>query len=155
MLTTASVVGYARKVEITTSRGEHYPGVVVGTDPASDIAVIRAEGADLRPAALPRGKSLRPGSWVFVLGNAFGSLPSVSMGVVSGLTSEVRDDMGREMLRLSVPINPGDTGAPVVNCKGRGSGDCRGQDLLQPLGPFGLSSWKRRHLALECFSRPV
>jgi serine protease Do len=132
VLTTASVVGYARKVELTTSRGQHYAGVVVGTDPASDIAVIRAEGADLRPVSLPRGKSLQPGSWVFVLGNAFGSLPSVSMGVVSGLTSDVRDDTGREMLRVSVSINPGDTGAPVVNARGEVVGIAVGRISFSP-----------------------
>lgn len=132
VLTTASVVGYARSVELTTKGGVRYSGEVVGTDPAADIAVVRAKDADLKPAAPPAGRALRPGSWIFVLGNAFGSLPSVSMGVVSGLTSAVRDDIGGEMLRLSVAINPGDTGAPVVNARGEVVGIAVGRISFSP-----------------------
>ena len=132
VLTTASVVGYAKEVEVATSRGDKYKGKVVGLDPATDLAVIRVEGADLRPATLSSRPALRPGSWIFVIGNAFGSLPSVSMGVVSGLTSPVKDDMGQEMLRLAVPINPGDTGAPVVNTKGEVVGIVMGRISFNP-----------------------
>jgi S1-C subfamily serine protease len=132
VLTTASVVGRATEVDLVTSGGAKYRGQVLGTDPASDIAVVKVVGANLKPAVLAKQRTLRPGSWVFVLGNAFGSLPSVSMGVLSGLTAPVKDDMGREMLRLSVPINPGDTGAPVVNTKGEVVGIAVGRISFSP-----------------------
>jgi serine protease Do len=105
---------------------------VVGLDPASDLAVVKVTGANLRPAAMSRDRALRPGSWIFLLGNAFGSLPSVSMGMVSGLASPVRDDLGGEMLRLSVAMNPGDTGAPVVNSRGEVVGIAVGRISFNP-----------------------
>ncbi len=132
ILTTASVVGYAKEVEVITRHGLKYKGEVVGMDPASDLAVVRAEGADLRSTPFSRGRALLPGSWIFVVGNAFGSLPSVSMGVLSGLTSPVKDDMGQDMLRLAVPINPGDMGAPVVNTRGEVVGIVVGRISLNP-----------------------
>jgi serine protease Do len=132
VLTTASIVGRAGEVDVVSSGGERYRGEVVGLDPASDLAVVKVTGANLRPAAMSRDRALRPGSWIFLLGNAFGSLPSVSMGMVSGLASPVRDDLGGEMLRLSVAMNPGDTGAPVVNSRGEVVGIAVGRISFNP-----------------------
>jgi serine protease Do len=118
ILTTASVVGYARYVEITTASGAEYKGTVMGIDPVSDVAVVKVDNADLRPARLASEVKLRPGSLILVVGNAFGTLPSVSMGVLSNVTGSLarRDD--QRMLRLAVPINPGDIGGPVVGSAG-------------------------------------
>jgi S1-C subfamily serine protease len=118
ILTTTSVVGHARQVEIGTRDGTKIEGMVVGSDAMSDLAVIRAEGLKLKPAKLGDADALLPGSLIFVIGNAFGSLPSVSMGVVSTPAGRSGDELGDSMLRLSVAINPGDIGGPVVNTKG-------------------------------------
>ncbi len=117
ILTTASIVGYAKQVEIGTGDGATYRGKVVGTDPARDIAIIKVDGADLKPAEFADETHIRPGSLVFILGNAFGSLPSVSMGFLSGGQGG-GEGQADPMLRLSVPINPGEIGGPVVNGKG-------------------------------------
>jgi S1-C subfamily serine protease len=115
VVTTASVVGYARYAEIGTRSGAKYKGTVVGIDPNSDMAVIKVD-ADIKPARFAEDAELKPGSLVLVMGNAFGSLPSVSMGVVSNVGEAAGGD--GSVLRLSVPINPGDIGGPVVNTKG-------------------------------------
>jgi S1-C subfamily serine protease len=133
ILTTASVVGAAGEVEVTTRRGHKYKGKVLGMDPAMDLAVVKAEGAELRPAVFSRGRVLPPGSLIFVVGNAFGSLPSVSMGVVSGLAAPASDEGGAETLRLSVAIYPGDMGAPVV--------DARGEVVGLLVGRISFSPW--------------
>lgn len=133
ILTTASVVGYSKQVDVVTDDGTSYKGAVVGTDPASDLAVIKIDGAGLRPVTFSRERTLKPGSWIFVLGNAFGSLPSVSMGVVSGLASPVKDDTGQDLLRISIPINPGDTGGPVVNARGDVVGIAVGRISFNPM----------------------
>jgi S1-C subfamily serine protease len=134
ILTSASVVGFAREVEVASRGGLSLKGVVVGLDPATDLAVVRVDGADLRPAVFAGERTLAPGSWVFVVGNAFGSLPSVSMGLVSGAAAPVQDEMGEDMLRLSVPVNPGDTGAPVVDTRGDVVGVIIGRISINPWG---------------------
>ena len=118
VLNTASVVGYARDVEVTTSDGARYPGTVVGVDPASDIAVIRADTDELKPARFADQVRLLPGSVILVLGNAFGSLPSVSLGMVSNIAVSGQEEGTGSMFGLSVAINPGDIGGPVVNTDG-------------------------------------
>ena len=118
ILTTASVVGYARQVEVGTRDGRRFEGSVVGSDAASDLAVIRVEGAGLKAAGLGDAEALKAGSLVFVVGNAFGSLPSVSMGIVSEPAAGGGEEAGEPVLRLSVAINPGDIGGPVVNTAG-------------------------------------
>jgi S1-C subfamily serine protease len=136
VLTTASVVGGAGEVEVTTARGLKHKGKVLGVDPAADLAVVKVEGAGLRPAVFSRGRSLDPGSWIFVVGNAFGGLPSVSMGVVSGGVVPAGDESGSETLRLSVAIYPGDMGAPVVDTRGEVVGLLVGRISLNPIA-FG------------------
>jgi serine protease Do len=131
ILTTTSVVGYARVVDVGTRDGAFYKGVVIGTDPASDLAIVKVEDGDLTPATFGGSAAILPGSWVLVLGNAFGSLPSVSMGVASSVPS-ARDKAGEQMLRLCVPINPGDIGGPVVNTKGEVIGIVVGRLSFQP-----------------------
>jgi serine protease Do len=118
IVTTASVVGYARYVDVTTTGGTRYKGTVLGIDPTSDVAVIKVETTDLKAARFAERISLRPGSLVLVLGNAFGALPSVSMGVLSNVTGSMAREGDLSMLRISVPINPGDIGGPVVSTAG-------------------------------------
>jgi serine protease Do len=118
IVTTASVVGYARYVDVTATSGAKYKGTVLGIDPTSDVAVIQVENADLKPARFADRTSLRPGSIILVLGNAFGALPSVSMGVLSNVTGSMASERDLSMLRISVPINPGDIGGPVVSTSG-------------------------------------
>ena len=118
IVTTASVVGYARYVDVTTTTGAKYKGTVLGIDPTSDVAVIKVETTELKPARFAERVALRPGSLILVLGNAFGALPSVSMGVLSNVTGSMARQNDLSMLRISVPINPGDIGGPVVSTAG-------------------------------------
>jgi serine protease Do len=118
ILTTATVVGYATEVDVSTRDGSHYAGTVVGVDPASDLAVVRADTDRLKPARFADDVRLLPGSVILVLGNAFGSLPSVSMGMVSNITPGGQEEGSGSMFGLSVAINPGDIGGPVVNTDG-------------------------------------
>ncbi|HVP57797.1 MAG TPA: S1C family serine protease [bacterium] len=133
IVTTASIVGAASEVEITTRHGAKYTGKVLGMDAGVDLAVVKAEGAELRPATFSRGRTLPPGSLVFVVGNAFGSLPSVSMGVVSGTAAPASEEEGAETLRLSVAIYPGDMGAPVIDARGEVVGLLVGRISLSPM----------------------
>jgi serine protease Do len=118
IITTASVVGHAQSVEVSTRDGVRYAGSVAGVDPVSDIAVIKVESEGFKPARFADEMRLLPGSIILVLGNAFGSLPSVSMGMVSNITALGDEDAAGSLFGLSVAINPGDIGGPVVNTRG-------------------------------------
>jgi len=133
ILTTASVVGYARRVEVGTSEGLKYMGEVVGIDPATDLAVIRVSDLKARPARISKKKDILPGSLVFVIGNSYGKLPSVSMGVISTRPSQLGEDGGEEMLRMSVPVSPGNTGSPIVSSSGDVIGLLVGRLSMQPM----------------------
>ncbi len=132
ILTTASVVGAAHEVEVRTSGGEVYSGVVVGTDAANDLAVVHVDDLKVQPAKFDHRRHPKPGSLVFVISNSFGSLPSVSMGMLSSVGRAGGDETSGEMLRLALPVNPGDTGAPVVNSQGEVIGIILGRLSLQP-----------------------
>jgi S1-C subfamily serine protease len=118
ILTTASVVGTAGTVEIGLGGDRKLEGEVLGRDPGSDLAVVRVEDEDLKAAAFSRGTEPLPGSLVLVLGNAFGVLPSVTMGMVSSVVPAARSPEGESMIRISAPINPGDIGGPVIDTRG-------------------------------------
>jgi S1-C subfamily serine protease len=133
ILTTASVVGYASRVEVGTADGLKYMGKVVGIDPATDLAVIRVADLKARPAPLSKKRDILPGSLVFVIGNSYGKLPSVSMGVISTGPSPLGDDGGEEMLRMSVAVNPGNTGSPIVSSSGDVIGLLVGRLSMQPM----------------------
>jgi S1-C subfamily serine protease len=133
ILTTASVVGYAARVEVGTAAGETHTGEVVGIDPATDLAVISVEELKARPAHMSEKRNLLPGSIVFVIGNSYGRLPSVSMGVISNAPAPLGEDGGEEMIRMSVPVNPGNTGAPIVSSSGEVIGLLVGRLSMQPM----------------------
>jgi serine protease DegQ len=133
VLTTASVVGYADQVEVGTSDGLKLVGQVVGIDPATDLAVIRVENLRARPARFSENRNILPGSLVFVIGNSYGKLPSVTMGVISNAPSPLGEDGGEEMLRMSVPVNPGNTGSPIVSAGGDVIGLLVGRLSMQPM----------------------
>ncbi len=150
ILTTATVVGRANEVEITTSDGDTLRGVVLGTDRVADIAVIKADNEHLKPATFAEEDEIPPGSLAFVVGNAFGVLPSVAMGVVSGLERSAGEEISS--LRLAVPISPGDIGGPVLNSEGKVIGIVLGRLTLESTyraaptstgGPFAFRSFSQ------------
>ncbi len=151
ILTTSTVVGNANEVEIGTCSGRAYRGAVLGTDRVSDVAVVKVENLDLEPARFAVEDDIKPGSLVFVVGNAFGSLPSVSMGVVSAIEKDV--DQGVTSLRLAVPISPGDVGGPVVNSQGEVIGIVLGRLTLRSTYGTGRSS-RGGSLSLTTLTQP-
>jgi putative serine protease PepD len=98
---------------------------VVGTDPNTDLAVIKIEGKvpkDLAAATLGDSDDVRIGDWVLAIGAPFGYAQTVTHGIISakGRTSVGRDDGSYEdFLQTDAPINPGNSGGPLVNARGQ------------------------------------
>ncbi len=122
VLTNHHVVQSAGLLRVTLTDGTSMGAVPVGSDPSSDLALVRAEGTGLPYAALGDSGELRPGQLVIAIGNPFGVQSTVSTGVVSALGRGLRNRDGRlieNIIQHTAPLNPGNSGGPLVDSRGR------------------------------------
>ena len=122
ILTSAHVVDGAAEVDVTFSDGTEEIADVVGRDPLSDLAVLRARGAV--PAPLIRGNAanLRVGQLVVAVGSPLGLAGSVTAGVVSALGRSLPTRSGRvidEVIQTDAALNPGNSGGALADSAGR------------------------------------
>ena len=122
ILTNNHVVQGADALSVTRQDGATLDAVLIGTDPATDLAVIRANGSHLPYAVLGDSKKLRAGQLVIAIGNPYGFNSTVSTGVVSALGRTLRSMEGRlieNIIQHTAPLNPGNSGGPLVDSRGR------------------------------------
>jgi len=125
LLTSAHVVAGAPGGTATFVDGADYPFEVVGRDPLSDLAVIRASGSDLAAAPLGDADRLRVGQLVVAIGNPLGFAGSVTAGVVSALGRSLAARDGRasrlveNVIQTDAALNPGNSGGALADSRGR------------------------------------
>ncbi|MEA1926634.1 MAG: trypsin-like peptidase domain-containing protein, partial [Candidatus Auribacterota bacterium] len=119
ILTTINVIDRAKKITVVLNDGRVLPARILGWDLIFGIAVLQVEAKDLPFLSLDEGGRARRGAWVIALGQPFGLPTSAALGNVSGLG---RTGLGiapyEELLQITAPINPGDSGGPVLNIRG-------------------------------------
>ncbi len=120
VITNHHVVNGAQKISITLKDKRVFPAKVVGTDPRTDVAVIRIQSKEPLPAArVGDSDSLRVGHWVVAVGNPFGFQFTVTSGIVSarGRRGLARDEI-QDYIQTDASVNPGSSGGPLFNLKG-------------------------------------
>jgi serine protease Do len=124
ILTNNHVVEGADAVQVKLSDEREFPGKVVGTDPPTDIAVVRIDAKDLRPLPLGDSDGMEVGDWVVAIGNPFGLSHTVSAGIISA-KGRTRQDVPLDpagyydFIQTDASINPGNSGGPLLNLKGQ------------------------------------
>ena len=125
VVTNVHVIEDAYKIYISLSDGTQYEGTVVGTDEASDIAVIKFDPPkDVELKTIPFGESdnLKVGQKVLAIGNPFGFERTLTTGIVSGLGRPIKNSNNviiRDMIQTDTAINPGNSGGPLLDTTGR------------------------------------
>ena len=119
VLTNNHVIDGAREVTVTLPDKREFQGKIVGTDPKTDLAVVKIEGQNLPAVAWGDASKLQVGEYVLAVGNPFGLNSTVTLGIVSALG---RGRMGitqyEDFIQTDAAINPGNSGGALVNTKG-------------------------------------
>ncbi|MDM7915861.1 MAG: Do family serine endopeptidase, partial [Candidatus Eisenbacteria bacterium] len=119
VLTNNHVVREADQIRVTLEDGRTFDAEMVGTDPKSDVAVIRIKADDLVPARLGNSDELEVGEWVLAVGNPFQLSSTVTAGIVSAVG---RSNIGladyEDFIQTDAAINPGNSGGALVNLDG-------------------------------------
>lgn len=124
ILTNNHVVEGADTIRVTLSDKREFTGTVVGTDPQSDVALIKIDDPANLPV-LPLGDSseLEVAEWVIAIGNPFGLSQTVTVGVVSATgRSSVGINEYENFIQTDAAINPGNSGGPLINSRGEAVG---------------------------------
>jgi S1-C subfamily serine protease len=123
ILTNHHVVANAQKLEVTLADESKWPAKLIGSDPDSDLAVIKIDAPRDKPKVLPMGdsKNLKIGQKVLAIGNPFGLDRTLTTGIISSLGRTIRSEAGtlmEDIIQTDAAINPGNSGGPLLNSDG-------------------------------------
>jgi serine protease Do len=119
ILTNNHVVESADKIRVSFNDNEEYEATIVGTDPMSDVALIKIDAKDLPFLEFGDSEGLRIGDTVMAIGNPFGVGQTVTMGIVSAKGRSIGLIDYEDMIQTDATINPGNSGGALVNLRGQ------------------------------------
>lgn len=121
IFTNAHVIAKAGTIRVTLLDGTEMDATITGTDPDSDIAILKVYDNGYSVAKLGDSQDLRIGQFLIAIGNPLGYQHSVSTGVLSGVGRTLRTATGQvieNVLQTDAPLNPGNSGGPLINTDG-------------------------------------
>ncbi len=119
ILTNAHVVADADTVTVKLTDRREFQAKVLGTDPRTDIAVLKIDAKDLPVVELGDANSVEVGQWVVAIGAPFGFENSVTQGIVSAKSRSLPDESAVPFIQTDVAVNPGNSGGPLFDLSGR------------------------------------
>ena len=121
IITNNHVIEGATKIEVTTNNNVRYTANLVGTDPYTDIAVLKIDTEESLPYLyFGNSTTMQIGEWVLAIGNPFNLNSTVTAGIISAKARDLnaRDDMNQSFLQTDAAVNPGNSGGALVNTAG-------------------------------------
>ncbi|NNG22508.1 Do family serine endopeptidase [Telluria aromaticivorans] len=137
ILTNAHVVQGADEVTVKLQDRREFRAKVLGTDPRTDVAVLKIDAKNLPVAPVGKSRSLLAGEWVLAIGSPYGLESTVTAGVVSATGRSLQDGVV-PFIQTDVAVNPGNSGGPLFNTRGEVVG-INSQIYSQTGGYQGLS----------------
>ncbi|MGZ5201726.1 MAG: Do family serine endopeptidase [Telluria sp.] len=118
ILTNAHVVRDADEVTVKLQDRREYRAKVLGSDPKTDVAVLKIDAKNLPVVPLGSTRNLQVGEWVIAIGSPYGLESTVTAGVVSAKGRDLPGDSGTQFIQTDVAVNPGNSGGPLFNTRG-------------------------------------
>lgn len=118
VITNAHVVKNAFEIKVGLHDRREYSAELIGSDPASDIALLKLEANGLPVVTIGDSEDLRVGEWVLAIGSPFGFEHTATQGIVSALARSLPDDTYVPFIQTDVAVNPGNSGGPLFNTDG-------------------------------------
>jgi serine protease Do len=120
IITNNHVVKDAESVTVTLNDGRTVPAKIIGTDPRTDIAVLKINaGHQLPYIQMGDSNDVKPGQWVVAMGNPFGLGGTVTAGIVSAISRDIGDGPYDQFIQTDAPINEGNSGGPLFTQQGK------------------------------------
>ncbi|WP_313706186.1 DegQ family serine endoprotease [Massilia sp.] len=138
ILTNAHVVKGASEVTVKLADRREYRAKVLGSDSATDVAVLKIDAKNLPTVPLGNARNLQTGEWVLAIGSPYGLESTVTAGVVSATGRSLPSDGNVQFIQTDVAVNPGNSGGPLFNTRGEVVG-INSQIYSQTGGYQGLS----------------
>ncbi|MEB2400105.1 Do family serine endopeptidase [Parapusillimonas granuli] len=136
ILTNNHVVAKSNGIFVTLTSGKEYKAKVIGTDPRTDVALIKIDAQGLTPLPIGDSTKLKKGQWVLAIGSPFGLDSTVTAGIVSAINRDTGDYL--PFIQTDVAVNPGNSGGPLINLAGQVVG-VNSQIISQSGGFMGIS----------------
>jgi serine protease Do len=118
-VTNNHVVEHAENVQVTTDDGRDFKAKVIGTDPRTDLALIKVDSSGSFPYVQLADKVPRIGDWVLAIGNPFGLNSTVTAGIVSARGRDINSSPYDDFLQIDAPVNRGNSGGPAFDVEGK------------------------------------
>jgi len=118
VITNAHVVDNATEIRVGLNDRREFQATLVGSDPASDIALLKLDASELPVVKIGNSEDLRVGEWVLAIGSPFGFEHTATQGIVSALARSLPDDTYVPFIQTDVAVNPGNSGGPLFNTDG-------------------------------------
>lgn len=125
IVTNNHVIANAERLEVTLNDNRNFPATVIGSDPTTDLALIKIEAPNLHVIPMGNSEDLRLGEWVLAVGNPFGFTSTVTSGIVSAKARNIYTSTGmpssggiESYIQTDAAVNQGNSGGALVNLKG-------------------------------------